>query len=214
MTDWEPGVIAKFSAGPIRSDKVDEGQVVLNRAPMVRARFLAALAFGLVCAGAGALAEEEWEMPDWRPVTDLRRAEDKAISDAVFAGRCIEGNPLSEVECGSRRAALVSLGGTADFLLLESYSMGTCGDYNIVVYGPVGSGHRRPDRPEFEYCAGALKYRPQQRQSGIPDFLLSGLRIGSAIGGASGWVFEDVLLRYRGGQWSETPIMTIQSPPG
>jgi len=183
-----------------------------RRNPTVGARFLAALAFGLVCGGA--LAEEDWETPDWKPVADLRRTEDKAIADAVFPGTCIDGDRMSEVACGSRRAALVSVGGATDFLLLESYSMGTCGDYDIVVYGPIGSGHRRPDRPEFEYCANALKYRPQQRQSSIPDFLLSGLRIGSAIGGASGWVFEDVLLRYHGGTWSETAIMAIQSPPG
>jgi len=177
---------------------------------MGRASFLAVLVSGLVCGGA--VAEAPWETPDWKPVAALLRPEDKAIADAVFERACSAGARISAEACGRPRAALVSLGGSADFLLLETDSRESCGDYNIVVYGPIESGQRRPDQPEFDYCANALNYRPHDRKSSIPDFLLSGLRIGSAIGGASGWVFEDVLLTYRRGQWAETAIMAIESP--
>jgi hypothetical protein len=179
---------------------------------MVRPGLLLAVAAGLGC-GAGALAEEAWETPDWKPVAQVRGPEDKPLSDEALEGICATGDRIPGGTCGSRRMALVSVDGTTDFLLLESPSMGSCGDYDIVVYGPIGSGHRRPDRPEFDYCANTLNYRAHDRKSSVPDFLVSGVRIGSAIGGASGWVFEDVLLRYRAGKWSETAIMAIESPP-
>ena len=166
-------------------------------------KLLAAVAFGLACAH-GAAAEEDWKVPDWRPIGELR-AEDKALSDEVFLGACAAG----ETECDSRRGAVISLGGRRGLLLLQRYSMGSCGDYDFYLFGPAGSGGKRPAMPEFSYCAGALKYRPNG-----PDFLVSGVRVGSDISGPSGWVFEDVRLRRERGAWTESVVMVIQYQDG
>jgi len=146
---------------------------------------LAAVAFGLACAS-GVVAEEEWQTPDWKPIGELSRPEDKSLaSDALGA-------------------AVVGAVGRRDFLLVERSSTGSCGDYDFYVFGPAGSGGRRPAVPEFSYCAGALKYRPNG-----PDFLVSGVRVGSDLSGPSGWVFEDVRLRREKGAWAETVVMVI-----
>lgn len=90
-----------------------------------------------------------------------------------------------------------------DLLLVEIPATGGCGEYEFSVQGPG----RRSDVPDFAYCARELKYRARGRN--VPDFMISGVRVGSTIGGPSNWVFEDVLLRYEKGKWVETVIMAI-----
>jgi hypothetical protein len=100
---------------------------------------------------------------------------------------------------GGRRAAMAG-----DFRLEESDPAGDCGEHDFSAYRDAGM-------PEFSYCARALKYRMRGRR---PEFLVSGLRVGSKIGGPSGWVFEDVLVRYEKGRWSETVVMVIDYDDG
>jgi hypothetical protein len=129
------------------------------------------MALGLACAS-GAMAEDDWRMPDWQPA---------GISREARIGR--------------------------DLLLRESPATGNCGDHEFSAYADKDS-----DMPEFSYCAGTLKYRPRGR--GSPDFLVSGVRIGSDISGPSGWVVEDLLLRQEKGHWTETVIMAVEYQDG
>ncbi len=153
-------------------------------------KFLAGIAFGLACAG-GASAEDDWRVPDWKPIADLSRPEDKALAS------------------GALGAAVVGADGRRDFLLVEKASTGSCGDYDFSVFGPANSSGKRPAQPEFSYCAGALKYRPDGS-----GFLVSGIRVGSDISGPSGWVFEDVRLKREKGMWTEAVVMVIQYQDG
>lgn len=89
------------------------------------------------------------------------------------------------------------------FRLRESEAKGKCGEHEFSLY----RAGKSPDEPEFSYCARELRYRAQGQEL---EFLVSGIRIGSDIGGPSGWVFEDVLLKYRGDTWSETAVMAVQ----
>jgi hypothetical protein len=119
-----------------------------------------------------------------------------ALIGLAGAGAWAE-EPWREADWRGREARV------GDFRLVEADPAGGCGEHDFAVY-------RANDRPEFSYCARGLKYRMRGR---IPDFLISGIRVGSAVGGPSNWVFEDVLLRYEKGRWSETVIMAVQSGP-
>lgn len=101
-------------------------------------------------------------------------------------------------DAGSREAMV------QDFHLVERDPPVKCGEHDFSVFRSAGM-------PEFSYCARSLKYRMRGR---IPDFLVSGVRVGSEIGGTSGSVFEDVLVRYEKGAWAETVLMVIDYQDG
>ncbi len=153
-------------------------------------KLLVVIACLLACAG-GAMAREDWQTPDWKPTGDLSRQEDRALASGALA------------------ASVVGADGRRDLLLVERASTQSCGDYDFSVFGPVNFSGKRPAQPEFSYCAGALKYRPNGN-----DFLVSGIRVGSDVSGPSGWVFEDVRLSRERGTWTETVVMVIDYQDG